>query len=117
MIKKVGCILLFLLLLVDVSKQQLPPTVPIKNLDDPYVVSIVNFAVTMNYSHEHKGKLKLVRIIKGVIEKQPVGDFYYLVLAINDGKNYKTIVQDHTNDYTWYRELWTEDDESTPIIA
>jgi len=66
---------------------------PIKNINDPHVTEIANYAVT---EHEKRSgeKLKLEKVIKG--ETQIVaGVNYRLVLATTDGsssKNYEALV-------------------------
>lgn len=68
---------------------------PIKNITDPHVTEIAQFAVTQYNHNQQKGKkLSFVKTIKG--ESQVVtGTNYRLVLAANDEsatKNYEAIV-------------------------
>ncbi|XP_027332122.1 cysteine proteinase inhibitor 5-like [Abrus precatorius] len=66
---------------------------PIKNINDPHVTEIANFAVT-EYVKRSGAKLKLEKVIKG--DTQVVaGINYRLVLAANDGSssnNYEAVV-------------------------
>jgi len=66
---------------------------PIKNIDDPHVKEIADYAVT-EYAKQSGHKLKLEKVLKG--ETQAVaGVNYRLTLAATDGsssKNYEAIV-------------------------
>jgi len=66
---------------------------PIKNINDPHVTEIANYAVT-EHDKQSGQKLKLEKVIKG--ETQIVsGVNYRLVIAATDGsssKNYEAIV-------------------------
>ncbi|XP_038680936.1 cysteine proteinase inhibitor 1-like [Tripterygium wilfordii] len=77
---------------------------PIKDLEDPYVIGIAEFAIS-EYNKMAMTNLELISILKG--EEQVVaGKNYKLVLAATDGLvtgNYLTIVYDRPWEH--YRSL------------
>ncbi|KAK7292459.1 hypothetical protein RIF29_08240 [Crotalaria pallida] len=106
---KAGCIVLFLIavvVVVSTSEAKIYPYVPIKNLNDPYVVEIAKFAVTVT-NRKDGGKLNLLKIIKGDIMTQPYYTMYRLVLAISDAKNYETVVVESPDNHSWNRNQFT----------
>ncbi|KDP21894.1 hypothetical protein JCGZ_03032 [Jatropha curcas] len=69
---------------------------PIKNLNDPHVVEIANYAVG-EYNKRSTANLKLGKVVKG--ETQVVaGTNYRLVLEVNGGasKDYEAVVWEKT---------------------
>ncbi|WCJ34076.1 Cysteine proteinase inhibitor 1 [Euphorbia peplus] len=82
---------------------------PIKDLSDPNVKEIAQFAVS-EYNRRSKGNLKLESVVKG--ETQVVsGANYKLVLAVNGGgsKKYEAVVYDkpwaHVRNLTSFKPL------------
>ena len=97
---RLHCVLLLSLLFlslfaVDVGRAEglVGGWTPIKDLKDPHVKEIADFAVK-EYNKESGAKLKLQKVIKG--ESQVVaGINYRLVIAAKDGsatKNYQAVV-------------------------
>ncbi|KAE9594747.1 putative Cystatin domain-containing protein [Lupinus albus] len=90
--------LLFLYLFAMVAAARIGGWTAIKNLNDPHVKEIADFAVT-EHNKQSGNKLKLKSVIKG--ETQVVsGTNYRLLLTANDGsavKKYEAVV---------YEKLW-----------
>ncbi|KAK7292460.1 hypothetical protein RIF29_08241 [Crotalaria pallida] len=97
MVMKAGCLLLIFLSVVVVVSTTTTEGMPggwhpIKDLSDPYVVEIANFAVA-EHDKRSGAKLRLTGVVKG--ESQVVaGENYRLVLATSDGNSYQAVVWD-----------------------
>ncbi|KAG5011310.1 hypothetical protein JHK87_019825 [Glycine soja] len=84
---------------------------PIKNINDPHVTEIANFAVT-EYDKQSGEKLKLVKVIKGDLQVV-AGLNYRLSLTASDSNNYQAIVYEKA----WAREHYRNLTSFTPLHA
>lgn len=78
-----------------------PEWIPIKDVKDPHVIQLTEFAISENFRRT-KHILKFVTVVKGVFITFPHDDkfiTYQIVFAANDGgssgnKNYKAVVNE-----------------------
>ncbi|KAF3556981.1 hypothetical protein F2Q69_00011441 [Brassica cretica] len=91
---------LFSLILLSVHVFGLTPLedqwIPIKDVKDPYIIEIGEFAVS-EYARLNKLQLKFVTVVSGDIQIASNLKYYKLIVTANDGgnsasKNYETVV-------------------------
>ena len=91
---------LFSLILLSVHVFGLTPLedqwIPIKDVKDPYIIEIGEFAVS-EYARLNKLQLKFVTVVSGDIQIASNLKYYKLIVTANSGgnsgsKNYETVV-------------------------